>query len=210
MSKGRNYKMLKPLPELISEYKLDIKGVIHIGGHRGQEYPYYKNANITNIIFVEPHPHNFEILENNVGKECLLFQTSLGNKEGTVEMFIEEANQGQSSSILEPHIHLRQYPHIQFLYMMDVSITKLDLLNFNRAKFNMINIDVQGYELEVFKGGTKTLENIDYIYTEVNRDELYKDCARVNDLTNFLSPFGFKQVGVWWEGGTWGDAFYVK
>jgi FkbM family methyltransferase len=202
--------MLKPLPELITEYKLVLRGVIHIGGHRGQEYPYYKSAGLKNIIFVEPHPHNFQYLKENVGAECVLFEIALGNTKGTIEMFVEEANQGQSSSILEPRVHLLQYPQIEFLYKIDVPITKLDLLPFSRPDFNFINIDVQGYELEVFRGSTETLKSIDYIYAEVNRDELYKDCARVEDVSKFLGEFGFEMVNVWWLGGSWGDALYVR
>lgn len=202
--------MLKPLPELVAQYHLQIRGVIHIGGHHGQEYPYYKQCGIENIAFVEPHPTNFEILKSKVGSECLLFNVALGNKQGEVEMFIEEANQGQSSSILEPYVHRLQYPTIEFLYKIDVPITLLDLLALDSTKFNFINIDVQGYELEVFKGGEDVLRRIDYIYTEVNRDELYKDCARVDDVTKFLGKFGFELKEIWWEGVTWGDALYVK
>lgn len=202
--------MLKPLPELINQYNLNISGVIHIGGHHGQEYPLYKQCNIKNIAFVEPHPYNVEILKSNVGNECLIFNTALGNQEGTIEMFIEEANQGQSSSVLEPYVHLQQYPHIEFLYKIDVPITKLDLLDLDKSKFNMINIDVQGYELEVFKGGQEFLKTTDYIYTEVNRDEVYKNCAKIEDLNNFLSPLGFQLKDVWWVGGSWGDAFLQK
>ena len=202
--------MLKPLPELIVEYNLNLQGVIHIGAHRGQEYVYYKQANIRNIIFVEPHPHNFQYLKDNVGSECILFETALGNIEGTVEMFIEEFNEGQSSSILEPHVHLSQYPQIEFLYKIDVPITKLDILPFNRSLFNFINIDVLGYELEVFRGGIEILKGIDYIYSEVNREELYRNCTKVDELDAFLNEEGFKRVATFWEGVTWGDALYVK
>ena len=41
-------------------------------------------------------------------------------------MNIETANEGQSSSILEPKIHLKQYPHITFNSKITVPITKLD------------------------------------------------------------------------------------
>ena len=30
-------------------------------------------------------------------------------------------------------------------------------------------MDVQGYELEVLKGGLETLKQVDYVYCEVNR-----------------------------------------
>jgi FkbM family methyltransferase len=202
--------MLKPLPEIISEFNLSIRGVIHIGGHRGQEYSYYKNSEITNIIFIEPQPDNFQILFENVGKECLLFNVALGNFEGKTKMFTETANQGQSSSLLQPLKHLKQYPGIVFNNQIDVDITKLDLLLFDRTLYNFINIDVQGYELEVFKGSINTLQHIDYIYAEVNREELYKGCVMVEELDNFLNGFGFKRADTWWDGITWGDALYIK
>ena len=59
----------------------------------------------------------------------------------------------------------------------EVNITRLDDEEFDRSKFNFINIDVQGYELEVFKGATKTLESIDLILAEINKEEMYKDCV---------------------------------
>jgi hypothetical protein len=74
----------------------------------------------------------------------------------------------------------------------------------------MINIDVQGYELEVFKGAEKTLEHIDYIISEINRDDVYKNCAKINELQFFLSRFGFKLVEENWLGGIWGDGFFIK
>jgi hypothetical protein len=74
----------------------------------------------------------------------------------------------------------------------------------------LINIDVQGYELEVFKGGKDFLNEVDYIITEVNRDEVYKGCAKIDELDSFLAPYGFNRVETTWDGGTWGDAFYIK
>jgi FkbM family methyltransferase len=202
--------MLKPLPELISEFGLNIRGVIHIGGHRGQEYVYYKDIGLTNIVFVEPQPSNFDILSKNVGDECLLFNVALGNSEGTAEMFVETANQGQSSSLLQPYKHIKQYPKIVFNDKITVGITKLDSLPLDRSLYNMINIDVQGFELEVFRGGSETLNSIDYVYAEVNRAELYHGGAFVEDIDKFLANYGFKRVDTWWCGITWGDALYIK
>jgi hypothetical protein len=87
---------------------------------------------------------------------------------------------------------------------------KLDNFIEDKDKYNFINVDVQGYELEVFKGGSEFLNSIDYIMTEVNRAELYKGCARIEELDTFLSEYGFERVETTWDGGTWGDAFYVK
>jgi hypothetical protein len=91
-----------------------------------------------------------------------------------------------------------------------VKIKKLDSFIDTVGKYNFINIDVQGYELEVFKGGSEYLNSVDYIMTEVNRDEVYKGCPMVEELDEFLKPYGFERVETTWDGITWGDAFYVK
>ncbi len=205
--------MLLDLKKLKDKHDLNIKGVLHIGAHFGQEFSTYEDLQVENVMFFEPLPHTFERLKENIhgkNKKAILVNTALGNIIGEVEMNVESANEGQSSSILEPHIHLQQYPHIRFNNKVTVKITKLDIFIEEKDKYNFINIDVQGYELEVFKGGAQFLNHIDYIMTEVNRDEVYKNCAKIEELDQFLSTYGFVRVETTWDGGTWGDAFYKK
>jgi hypothetical protein len=71
-------------------------------------------------------------------------------------------------------------------------------------------MDVQGYELEVLKGATETLKRVDYVYCEVNRDEVYEGNAYVEELDEFLSSYGMERVETSWEGQIWGDALYIK
>ncbi|TXG84562.1 MAG: FkbM family methyltransferase [Spirochaetes bacterium] len=202
--------MLLNLDNLKQKYDLKIKGVLHIGAHVGQEFGTYQRLGIDNVMFFEPVPSTFQRLKENVGDKAILVNTALGNMIGEVEMFTETVNQGQSSSVLEPEHHLVQHPNIQFNGRQNVAITKLDTFIEDKDKYNFINIDVQGYELEVFKGGAEYLKTIDYVMTEVNRAELYKGCARIEELDAFLGGYGFERVETTWDGGTWGDAFYVK
>jgi len=72
-------------------------------------------------------------------------------------------------------------------------------------------MDTQGYELEILKGAVNTLEHVDYIFTEISNEEIYKGTALIEDLDEFLEPRGFKRVETHWQGkGNWGDAFYLK
>lgn len=202
--------MLMNLHGLINKFNLTINGVIHIGAHIGSEYCIYTEAQIKNMMFFEPLLHTFEKLKNNVGKEVILYNLALGNKVGKETMYVEYDNNSQSSSILEPHLHKEQYPSIVFNDQIEVSIDKLDNIQYDKDKYNFINIDVQGYELEVFKGAIESLKPIDYIMAEVNREELYRECVLVKELDDYLLQFGFKRVETTWDGGTWGDAFYIK
>lgn len=203
--------MILSLENLKSKYDLKIKGVLHIGAHFGQEYKTYEKLGINNLIFFEPVSSTFRRLKNNIGGKAILLNTALGNMQGQIEMFIEIANEGQCNSILKPEYHLVKYPSIIFRGKEKVTITKLD--NFIKVKdyFNFINIDVQGYELEVFKGSINFLKNIDYILTEVNKASLYKNCPLIEDLDIFLSEHGFTRVETeWFLDHNWGDAFYIK
>lgn len=204
--------MLISLDKIVKKFNLNIKGIIHIGAHYGQEYQTYLQQGIKNLIFFEPLKDNYKVLLSNIHVNTTVkaYNLALGNFTGTVKMNVEQANNGQSSSILEPELHLKQYPNIIFNKSEVVGITKLKNIDYDINQFNMINIDVQGYELEVFKGAEDRLNQIDIIYTEVNRDEVYKNCTRVEQLDEYLAVFGFSRILTSWDGKTWGDALYLK
>lgn len=195
---------------IVSTFNLKIRGVIHIGAHYGQEYKFYKKHNIKNIMFFEPLIKNFNVLKYNVGEECLLYNFALGNRETEIDMYVESVNYGMSCSVLEPKLHLTEYPHIIFDQKETVKMKILDNIEFDKTNYNFINIDVQGYELEVFKGSSKCLHNIDYIITELNVDELYHGCAKVEDLIAFLSSYGFKLIYKYIGPNRWGEGLFVK
>jgi FkbM family methyltransferase len=202
--------MLLDFHSICNKYNLNIKGVLHIGAHYGQEDSLYQSKNIQNIMHFEPLTNNFRILESMVSKNSILHKIALGNEEKNINMYVESVNTGMSSSILKPKHHLIQYPHIVFDTVEEVKMNRLDNIEFNRDDYNLINIDVQGYELEVFKGSEKTLEHIDYIFSEINNVHLYENGALLSELIDYLSKYNFKLVEENWAGETWGDGFFIK
>jgi FkbM family methyltransferase len=203
--------MLLNLLELVDKYKLNITGVIHIGAHYGEELEVYnKIPSIQSIVMFEPAPRNFEVLKSRINDpKVILVNKALGPFSCKMQMNVETNNNGQSNSVLDPKIHLQQYPHITFNEKIEIKVDPLDKYEPNKT-LNFINIDVQGFELEVFRGARNTLKKVDYIMTEVNRDEVYENCAKFDELSEFLSKYGFVCVEVDWAGSTWGDAFFVK
>ena len=75
---------------------------------------------------------------------------------------------------------------------------------------NFLNIDIQGAELLALKGMGDLLDNFDYLYLEVNKEEVYKDCPLVEDIDEYLKKWNFKRVQTSWKWANWGDAFYIK
>lgn len=205
------------MKDYIIKYKIEPKGVIHIGAHFGGEIVQYNELKFKNILFVEPLSRTFEKLlelvnEKNNDKDCniIFLNKALGNKIGKEEMYVETANQGMSSSILKPAFHLNQYPGIIFPYKETVEISTLNNEIGDSNNYNVLNIDVQGYELEVLKGSTNILTKIDIINTEVNKVHMYENCALINEIDDFLLNFDFIKIDEDWMGDFWGDAIYIK
>jgi len=204
--------MLISFTNLHNKYKMNIKGIVHIGAHYGEEIQEYVDNGIQKITVFEPLSKNFDVLSKrlqNVNADIEGYQVALGSKKGTATMFLS-SNDAQSSSILKPKQHLELHPDVYFDGTEEVEVSLLD--EYDIGDSNFINIDVQGYELEVFKGGKKTLENIDYVYCEVNRDEVYEGAPMVEELDEFLGTYGFERVETHWPETyyTWGDALYIK
>jgi len=204
--------MVMSLDKLVETYNLRINGVLHIGAHWGEEEPMYTKQGIKNMIFFEPIKSNYNMLLEMLPQNDNIktFNIALGSTQCMIDMYVETWNKGQSCSPLEPKLHLTQYPHIKFTSKETVPVFRLDDIEFDRSKYNMINIDVQGYEMEVFKGAEATLNTIDIVYSEVNRDEVYEGCAKVWEIDAFLGEYGFYRADTDWIGKTWGDALYLK
>ena len=205
--------MLLDIGYLKEKYKIQSKGIAHVGAHLGQEIAEYtKHFSDAEIHLFEPQKNIFSDLKN---KYCNLnniyfYNVALGNQEGKVRLH-NASNDGQSSSILEPRIHLEIHPQVKFKSTQEVQITTFD--SFKLDNVNFLNIDTQGYELNVLLGSKKSLINkIDYIICEVNKIEVYKDCPLVNEIDAYLNQFGFIRTDThyWQDKYPWGDAFYIQ
>lgn len=203
--------MLLNLTKLVKQYQLKITGVIHVGAHHGQEVPEYMQLGIKNIALIEPCAKAFNILKNKYGAHhhIKLFNYACATHAGEAMMHTETANQGQSNSLLKPVNHLKHYPEIKFTNSELVRLQRLDALAFT-SQYNMLNIDTQGTEVDVIIGADGIMHNINYIYTEVNKDdaELYQTASGITAMDNLLKEFERVQT-VWVDAG-WGDALYIR
>jgi FkbM family methyltransferase len=204
--------MLLSFASLTRKYRPVITGILHIGAHHGQEVKDYLGYGIPNIVLIEPCAAAFRVLSENFGKNPLitLLNFACGTYTGEASMFTETANQGQSNSILKPANHTKHYPDIKFGGTELVQLRPLDSLVF-REPVNFLNMDVQGAEAHVLRGGQRVLSGIEYVYTEVNQDgaDLYEGAVGISELDRILHEF--KRVETKWvENHGWGDAFYIR
>jgi hypothetical protein len=61
----------------------------------------------------------------------------------------------------------------------------------------MIKIDVEGYEMEVLKGATKTLETVKYLMIELNNNTKKYGSNNI-EIEKYLDSIGFKVLMDHW------------
>ena len=201
------------LEKLINNYKIETNEVAYIGANQGQNIPILLKILKNPIIHLfEPQKKVFEKLKNNYSynENLRFYNIALGSKTENKDIYVNINNSNQSSSILEPAEHKKYHKKIIFDGRESIKVDKFS--NLKLSNVNFLNIDVQGYELEVLKGCDEYLKKIKYIICEVNRKEMYKDCVLVKDLDKYLKRYSFIRVETAWCEGTipWGDALYLK
>jgi FkbM family methyltransferase len=197
------------------KYLTNKRGVIHVGANVGEERDWYKEQGFTQVLWFEPNTQIFrELSRNLIGYENnLAFNIGIHDELKTANLHIA-SNAGQSSSILEFGTHSTYRPDITYVGDQEIKLMRMDNFLFLTGRdikdFNFLNVDVQGVELNVLKSFSSMLGALDYLYVEVNEEELYKGCALVTEIDYYVAQFGFNRVATHMTKNKWGDAFYMK
>ena len=192
-----------------------VKGAIHIGANDGAERKWYSKQGISPVLWFEPNPNMFLRLSKNVkdrvGDKC--YRVGIHDTLKTAKLHVA-SNKGQSSSILPFGTHSKYRPDITYLYDKQIQLMRMDDFIVNRnidiTQFNFLNIDVQGVELNVIKSFGDYIDKMDYIYTEVNIEELYIGGCLINEIDDYLQKYNFIRKEIFMTKHNWGDAFYIK
>lgn len=205
--------MLIDFRVLFPKYGINPKGVLHIGGNVGEEFPVYMELGITNQCWFEPNPEIFKKLERNisVNASAIAFQYCVGDRDVNVVLH-ESNNAGQSSSILELGTHKIAHPEVHYINDIPVRMVRIDTFFADTPfDYDFLNIDIQGAELLALKGMGDMLHNFKWAYLEVNWKELYIGCALFDEVVEYMANYGFKVAEYLQCGQTsWGDCLFIK
>jgi FkbM family methyltransferase len=201
--------MLISLHELVKKYNISFQGILHVGAHECEELnDYERYISRDKILWVEALPHKVEMCKSrypNINIENAIVSDVIEN------VVFNVSNNGQSSSILEFGLHSQYHPHVHYISTFEGTTTLLkNILPKYNIQYNFLNFDIQGAELKALKGMGEYLQKVDYLYTEVNNDYVYKDCALIDELDNYLNQFDLVRVETNWTSYKWGDAFYIR
>jgi FkbM family methyltransferase len=199
--------------DVLKEYSITIRGILHVGAHECEERATYNtvwNVKDDSIVWVDA---NENLVEKNKSQGILNCYTAVLDETEHDAVF-HVTNNGQSSSLLEFGSHAVDYPWCVVTENRNVRTQTLSQFfqqnKLNPANYNVWNFDIQGVELQVLRGSTELLQYADVIYSEVNTDDVYKDCGKLQELDVLLDEYGFKRVMIVMTEAKWGDALYVR
>jgi hypothetical protein len=202
--------MLIPLHDLVKKYNIQFKGILHVGAHECEELnDYLCYLQMDKILWVDALPGKVELCKQRY--PGILIENAIVS-DVVEKVRFNVSNNGQSSSMLDFGLHATFHPDVKFVtcFEDDTKLLK-DIICKHPIEYNFLNFDIQGAELKGLKGMEEYLPKVDYIYTEVNSDYVYKGCALVSELDDYLGQFGLKRVETkWCENFRWGDAFYIR
>jgi FkbM family methyltransferase len=202
--------VLIPPHVLREQFGVSPSGVLHVGAHMAEEQSAYREENFGRIIWVEAQPLLVAALRKQAAASGdLVLEGAVWGSSG-VSKILHITNNGQSSSLYELAEHSHEYPSIVRVDEIEVSTVRLDRLLSSSEKFDFLNLDVQGAELEALMGLGGMLSQVKWVYSEVNRSELYSGIPLVAELDNFLKQEGFVRVCTAWTTAGWGDALYCR
>ncbi len=205
--------MLIPLDFILQNFPIKINGVLHIGAHKLEELESYHKNNIYNIFWIDAIPTLVQEMKNKYKNEKIFCECLSDIPYKEIKFYI--TNNGQSSSFLKLKEHKLLYPHILEEKCILVKSNTLDNFIKNLSdntinSVNFLNMDIQGAEYLVLKGGLNFLNQINYIYLEINIIEMYENCKLFQDIKNLLQSLGFICILEKYVDDAWGDALFIR
>jgi len=172
-----------------------ITRIIDIGANpiRGNPYSSLMSQGNCNVVGFEPHPKAFKKLQKtrNGNTNYLPFAVGAGGDE---ELKICSAS--GFTSLLEPNLAtfdaLGQFHNRAEVVSREVIQTRtLDSID-EVGEFDLLKIDIQGGEANVFDGGKKKLQNATVVITEVAGIPIYVNQPLMDVQISRLRALGFE------------------
>lgn len=193
-------------------------GIFHVGAHRGQEAAVYDRIRKP-VLWVEAIPEIADSLEESVGALYRQFVVCacLSSRDGSEVQFHIASNDGQSSS-LYPFKGGRSGPGAlwpdQDLHMSSTRtlVTRtvdsiLTEANLGLANLDHWIVDVQGAELDVLRGATRSMARCRSMLVETSSLNIYDGGAHFDEVCGFLKGQGFTNL---WEASGHMDVLFVR
>lgn len=143
--------------------KTSGKLFIDVGANIGY-YSVLLSSRYRKIVAIEPEPHNMEKLKRNIQglSNILLLNYAISDKNGYTKLFLgdtwEDSLSLSGRHSISPN-HNLTYPYTNERSIL-VPTRTLESLFSNMNRIDLIKVDVEGAEFQVFSGSEKIMQNI--------------------------------------------------
>lgn len=181
---------IKSYVEKLVEIGVKIDCIYDIGGYTGNWTKEMSNGILSNKEFIifEGNPYHKESLSKLDKK---VFIDVLSYKKGLEVEFYDAPLSGESYYKEKTSYYKDHIPKKRITNTLDNIIEQNNL---NLPDF--IKIDTQGSELDILKGGVKTINNAKIVYTECPIIEYNLGAPNIQEYLNFFDYFGFYPMDI--------------
>jgi FkbM family methyltransferase len=155
----------------------------------------------------EPNPEAFEQLKLKVGQlgtykgrnRVVVNNCGVGSEPGEEELIITSL-QSASSFLPVAEAAKQGWKNADFSVRQRTTVPVVTLEQYAKErgveKVKLLKVDAQGYELEILKGCGVLLQDIEYIFIEVQFNPLYEGAATWRSIMKYLFEEGFRPINM--------------
>ena len=196
MNQHLNIPILPKLKNIIESIESNITfNMLEIGSLdiNQPEDPFYQLLDLfpgSKLIGFEVNEEDCRKMNNEARPGAEFYPVALGEKNEIRKFYITEHQ--MCCSLYEPDESLNSlYQNLHYMNLKSITDIKTSNLNTfvkenNIGIVDFIKIDIQGAELDVFKGGVETIKNVVAIVSEVEFIAQYKDQPLFGDICQYL------------------------
>lgn len=191
----QGYYHIEKAISIIKKFGVNEHIIVDVGGATGATVKLFlQYFGQTKIWVFEPIKENCNIL-NNLAKDnanLVIVPKAAGNRKE--KSFINKANRITSSSLYQLNADEKSEIFSKILQSEgkeEIEITTLDDTLPDDKIISILKLDVQGYELEVLKGGSNMLSKTILITLEMNNHDGYQGAPKYYEVDIFLRNKNF-------------------
>jgi FkbM family methyltransferase len=182
-------------PHFLEFFLSQSKGVLHVGGHFGQESAYYELMQKP-VLWIEADPKAFVVLSQNIAKAKNQFAVNALVSDSVREESLHvTSNTGMSSSVHPLSSLGKEAFHIDNTHTIQLTTNTLNnLFPIEELTLDFWVIDVQGHEYQVLRGSDKVIKHARWILIEGSNKPFYDNMSLFSEVKSLLETYGFIQV----------------
>jgi FkbM family methyltransferase len=172
--------------------------IVDAGAHHGWFFHCWKDwCPPATVHAFEPAVEAFEEARRLYGSDpdIHIHNAALSREPGMLTLNVMEQSRVSSSFLMPVEETWREIDyHHGAIAPRRVPVHRLD--DYDLGAVHLLKIDVQGFEIEVLEGATKTLARTDYVFVEAAIRPLYHGAPRFTTVHDWLDVHGFHLMAM--------------